>query len=131
MGNKKCDKKSKKDNLKKYLLWLTIVFIFITGVFLIRFTNINKMTIEEKVEFKINSMSIKEKINQMMYLSMRYTIQDNEIIGLSSLNRQYEAFLKRNNPGGIILFSDNIESGTQLTNFINSINNNLKKYLDL
>lgn len=94
---------------------------------MIRFTKVNKMTIEEKIEFKINSMSIKEKINQMMFLSMRYTIQDNEIIGLSSLNRKDEAFLKRNNPGGIILFSDNIESRTQLTNFINSINNNLKK----
>ena len=73
-------------------------------------------------------MSIKEKINQMMFLAMRYDINnDNNITGLTTFDRKDKKFIRNNNPGGIILFSDNIENSSQLTTLIRDINNEAKK----
>lgn len=128
MENKNDDqKKNKKLKFKKYILLILVVFIVFSGFILIEENKIKNMTIEENIEFQIENMSIKEKINQMMFLSMRYTIEDNEIIGLTKLSAKDKSFIRKNNPGGIILFNENIDNELQLTNLVKSINNSYKK----
>lgn len=101
--------------LYKYKILSLIV---IMSVFCISCNKINRETRKDKdIEQIINSMSLDEKIGQMIITG----IKDQK------LKNQEVEFLVRNNVGGIILFSRNIANSDQLKRLIQEVKQVEKK----
>jgi beta-N-acetylhexosaminidase len=108
---------------------LILNIIFISGLFLYGCNNLNPSTsplpnstpnnevIEQpivetdEIQNKIDSMSLDEKIGQLV------------VVGVDgfSMNDNINKLIKENKVGGVILFSKNVENSNQLVNLTNSI----------
>ena len=76
-----------------------------------------------RVEEKLNTMSLEDKIGQMIIVSAS---------GFgTSLSNEFSDIINTVHPGGIIVMSDNVDSKNQLSTLINSINELNNKYTDL
>lgn len=83
-------------------------------ILIILLTGCNTNVIEEKDEIKelMNSLTLEEKIGQMLMVSYRSSVADDNLINI----------LETVKPGGFILFSENFESYEQASKFIKDIN---------
>ena len=88
----------------------------------IKVNKISNMSKQERISYEIKTMSIEEKINQMIFLSLRYGVDDGNIIGLTELKTKDKEFVKKYKPGGVILFSENINNKTQVQELVSNIN---------
>lgn len=70
-----------------------------------------KETVSERVDKIVNSMTLEEKIGQMIIIDYRKPVFDEELANV----------LEQVKPGGIILFSENFESYNQSIDFIKQI----------
>ena len=98
--------------MKKIILVLVVLFL-VCGC------GNNKVIKEEEkdkekdiVIEQLNSLSLDEKIGQMLMISYRSTIADDNL----------KSVLNDVKPGGFIMFSENFESYTQVQQFLNDIN---------
>lgn len=62
---------------------------------------------------KVEEMSLKEKVNQMLFITIPYTIENGEVVSFQKMNEGTDKFLKDNKPGGIILFQSNMNDYEQ------------------
>lgn len=83
-------------------------------ILIILLTGCNTNVIEEKDEIKelMDSLTLEEKIGQMLMVSYRSSVADDNLINI----------LETVKPGGFILFSENFESYEQASKFIKDIN---------
>lgn len=79
-------------------------------------SEVEDLTIEEKIEKEINNMALDEKIGQMLIISISGT----------KLTDSTKRELNTYHPGGVILFANNLNSITNTRNFINSLQKNSK-----
>lgn len=70
-------------------------------------------TISQKIESKMNSISLREKIGQMLVISYSGT----------NYTQNLDNILKQVKPGGFILFADNISTYSNTKEFISKIKN--------
>lgn len=125
--------KSRRKNKKVFKIKVLVgVFILIIAFLLIihniKVNKILNMSKNERISYELESMSIEEKINQMIFLALRYGIDDGSISGLTELKGKDKKFLKTYKPGGVILFSENINNKEQLEKLVDDIN---KCYKDI
>ncbi len=76
---------------------------------------------------KVENMTLEEKINQMMMISIAKVNVDGNIIDFTEVDYNTRKFLTENKPGGIILFKNNMineEQTRKLTSDIKAIYNN-------
>lgn len=100
--------------MKKMLISLSLFLLLFTGCD--KKLDINKMSLDEKVNYAMQHMTLDEKIAQMLivyYSSYSYDETLSEVI-------------KNVNPGGFILFNDNILNHEQLNNFIRKMKEDSK-----
>ncbi len=120
---------------KKYLLLITIIIIFsiAIGVFLLSESKIasvpkkelpefdipaintdelEKKKEEQKINNLLNSLTLEEKIGQMLIIEYRYPNVDEKLTN----------YLNTLKPGGFILFKENLQEYNSSLNFIESIN---------
>lgn len=91
----------------KKILCLILLVVIVTGC------NINNQNInDDSVNQLLTSMTLEEKIGQMLIVSYRSTVADNNLISI----------LNEVKPGGFILFSENFESYEQTIKFMKDIN---------
>ncbi|WP_243158803.1 beta-N-acetylhexosaminidase [Clostridium cochlearium] len=110
----------KKSNLYMFLLLMSFVFLLGCG----RNNASHSQNIENKtsnnkksdtnndnIKLKLNSMSLDEKIGQLL------------VVGFDGydINENIEKLIKENHVGGVILFSHNIENAHQLINLTNAL----------
>ena len=74
--------------------------------------------IYDKIEFILENMSIDEKVGQMFFHAFR---RDNTGKGITKINQDIKDIINNYNIGGVILFSENIESEQQVKNYINDL----------
>lgn len=74
--------------------------------------------IEEKIDFFITGMSIEQKVGQMLFHAFRRDITG---AGIMKINQNIIDVINNYNLGGVILFSENIESTQQVTDYINDL----------
>lgn len=98
---------------KKYIFMIIGLVLSIILFFVIK--NMT-LSIEEKVEKKMNKMNLEEKIAQMLIIYYQ-SIEYDETI---------ENVIKTYNPGGFILFDNNIENYEGLNSFIKSMKKDAK-----
>ena len=117
---------------KRLLVIIIICIVIITGLFVSKFYNeyresITEIsfdskeqtneeteyepTIDEIVQQEIQQMSLREKIGQMIVVSYRTL----------GYNDELDEILNTVKPGGFILFSENIDTETQTTEYISKI----------
>ena len=70
-------------------------------------------TVEEKVEYQLNKLSLNEKIAQMLIVSYNNDVVDDNL----------KSILENNKPGGFILFNNNITDYDKTIKFVNDIKN--------
>lgn len=98
--------------MKKILIFLVCFSLILTGCN----KNIDNMNLNEKIEYTLKNMTLEEKIAQMLIIYYTSSIYD---ATLSNTIKTY-------NPGGFILFSENISGHNQLLNFINKMQEDSK-----
>ncbi len=95
--------------MKKILLIL-IAVLLISGCEVKEKVPVNNND-TDKIKEQLNSLSLDEKIGQMLMISYRSIVADNNLISV----------LNDVKPGGFIMFSENFESYTQVNKFLNDI----------
>lgn len=101
--------------MKKILLCiLCIISLLFTGCE--EKLDIDNMTIDEKVDYALKNMTLDEKIAQMLIVYYNSYVYDDTLSNV----------IKKLNPGGFILFNENIKNHNQLTDFINSMQKDSK-----
>lgn len=78
----------------------------------------------KSVEEKLESMTLEEKINQMMVVSIPYTVENDITVDFTVVNEYVSDFLKENQPGGVILFQGNMIDYDQTKLLISDIQKN-------
>ena len=76
--------------------------------------------VDKVIEEEIMAMSLEEKVGQMIIVSASGHG--------TSLNSSFSNIIKTVRPGGIIIMTDNVNSKTQLMNFMNEINSLINEY---
>lgn len=101
--------------MKKILLCiLCIISLLFTGCE--EKLDIDNMTIDEKVDYALKNMTLDKKIAQMLIVYYNSYDYDDTLSNV----------IKKLNPGGFILFNENIKNHNQLTDFINSMQKDSK-----
>lgn len=77
-----------------------------------------KKTTEEIITEMIDSMTIEEKVGQVFIFHIR---KDSNNKGILNINSETIDFIENYNPGGIILFSENIKSNDQVESLIRDL----------
>ncbi|SDK94656.1 beta-N-acetylhexosaminidase [Clostridium cochlearium] len=114
----------KKSNLYMFLLLISFVFLLGCGrnnayhseniknkTSNNKKSDTNSDTNNDNIKLKLNSMSLDEKIGQLL------------VVGFDGydINENIEKLIKENHVGGVILFSHNIENAHQLINLTNAL----------
>ena len=103
--------------MKKKLFFIFISLIVFSGCNInnnLKNINDNALTIEEKVNVKVQEMSLEEKIAQMLILYYYSPECDNNL----------QDIVKNVKPGGFILFNENISSYEGTLNFVKTLQSN-------
>ena len=98
--------------MKKLFIFILLITVILSGCDVI-----DKKTEKDEVKKLLESLTLEEKIGQMLMISYRSPVVDDNLIGALETVR----------PGGFILFSENFESYVQATKFINDINSTKAK----
>lgn len=101
---------------KKFIILFIFIITILTGCFnnkKVSNKDFEKLSIEEKVNYKMDNLSIDEKIAQMLIV---YYIGDEYDENLSNI-------IKEVKPGGFILMSDNITTYDRTLNFVKGMQN--------
>ena len=72
------------------------------------------------IEDLIINMTLEEKVGQMFFCAFRQDSTWSDIVGI---NDEIKHIIKNYNIGGVVLFSENIQSAEQVTNYINDLQN--------
>ncbi len=96
----------------KKLLLILVVMLLISGCEVKEQNHPNDEVEHDKIMEQLNSLTLDEKIGQMLMVSYRSTEADDNLISV----------LNDVKPGGFIMFSENFESYTQVQKFLNDIN---------
>jgi len=72
---------------------------------------------EDKILLILNGMSLKEKIGQLFILDLK----DNNNSYYTEINDNLKEYIEEYKPGGVILFSDNIDSNQQVKKIIRDL----------
>ena len=96
----------------KKLLLILVVMLLISGCEVKEQNHPNDEVERDKIMEQLNSLTLDEKIGQMLMVSYRSTEADDNLISV----------LNDVKPGGFIMFSENFESYTQVQKFLNDIN---------
>lgn len=102
---------------KKFIILFIFIITILTGCSnnkKVSNKDFEKLSIEEKVNYKMDNLSIDEKIAQMLIV---YYIGDEYDENLSNI-------IKEVKPGGFILMSDNITTYDRTLNFVKGMQNN-------
>ena len=70
------------------------------------------------IEWLIQNMTLKQKVGQMFFHAFR---QDNNGKHITKINQNIIDIINNYNIGGVILFSENIQSAQQVTDYINAL----------
>lgn len=97
--------------MKKTVISIFLILIFITGCTQRQQETTDDNAIDAKIENTLSSMTIEEKIGQMLIVSYRSTEADTNLINI----------LHDVKPGGFILFSENFKSYEQASKMIDDI----------
>lgn len=114
-------KKTLKTEIRKTL---ALSMVFVSGCASKELTPAEEPEVIRSREQKIlDEMSLTDKIEQMMIISLRYSEYENDssYIPMSGLSEQAAEHLKSHHYGGIILFGGNIESCEQTVRLINDM----------
>ena len=101
---------------KKFIILFIFIITILTGCSnnkKVSNKDFEKLSIEEKVNYKMDNLSIDEKIAQMLIV---YYIGDEYDENLSNI-------IKEVKPGGVILMSDNITTYDRTLNFVKGMQN--------
>lgn len=101
---------------KKFIILFIFIITILTGCSnnkKVSNKDFEKLSIEEKVNYKMDNLSIDEKIAQMLIV---YYIGDEYDENLSNI-------IKKVKPGGFILMSDNITTYDRTLNFVKGMQN--------
>lgn len=101
---------------KKFIILFIFIITILTGCSnnkKVSNKDFEKLSIEEKVNYKMDNLSIDEKIAQMLIV---YYIGDEYDENLSNI-------IKEVKPGGFILMSDNITTYDRTLNFVKGMQN--------
>jgi len=93
--------------MKKLFIFILLITVILSGCDVI-----DKKTEKDEVKKLLESLTLEEKIGQMLMISYRSPVVDDNLIDALETVR----------PGGFILFSENFESYVQATKFISDIN---------
>lgn len=100
-------------NMKKMIFLLCLVLVFLLFSLRIQFTEKNINPIDEKVLQALSTMTIEEKIGQMLILYETHSKVDEEVIAL----------FNKIKPGGIILNKENITTFQETKKYIEDVKN--------
>ncbi|MGL5245072.1 MAG: glycoside hydrolase family 3 protein, partial [Sarcina sp.] len=106
----------------KKLILLTIIFFMICVSF-ISYKKTSAFNINKQVEKIVCSMTLEEKIGQMIMLDFRqWKIEGGKKESLINLNDEVAEIIEKYNLGGILLFSENISNINQTVELVHNIN---------
>lgn len=96
----------------KCLLLILVISLLVSCGYKKDKDKLDTTSLEERIKKQVSQMTLREKIGQMLIVSYRSTVADNNLISI----------LNDVKPGGFILFSENFESYEQTKKFISDVN---------
>jgi len=96
----------------KCLLLILVISLLVSCGYKKDNDKLDPTSLEERIKKQVSQMTLREKIGQMLIVSYRSTVADNNLISI----------LNDVKPGGFILFSENFESYEQTKKFISDVN---------
>ena len=108
--------------MKKKILIYSLIILFTTTLCITSKSHLKEQE-DKEINNILTSMTIKEKITQMIMPSLRFWGKGSNATGVTKLNEQLSNLLNNNSFAGIILFSNNIVDKNQTISLINSIQN--------
>lgn len=108
---------------KKITILLTaLVLILCTYGFLCRDgIKLDALTREDNVKTILDSMSLEEKLEQMLIVDIPYMYEGTNQVDFTKVNESTREFFKTRKPGGIILFENNMINPEQTKTMISDI----------
>ena len=82
---------------------------------------LDALTRENDVKTILNSMSLEEKLEQMLIVDIPYMYEGNNEVDFTKVNDSVREFFKTRKPGGIILFENNMINPDQTKTMISDI----------
>ncbi len=102
--------------MKKIIIIAVAIIIVLIGYLIIKNTMVKELTTKQKVEKLLSTMSLEEKIGQMLIV----------FYSSPSYDTSLASSIKDNQPGGFILFKENMQSFEQISNLIKGMQSDSK-----
>ncbi|MBB6622925.1 beta-N-acetylhexosaminidase [Clostridium gasigenes] len=111
-------------NKRNILLLTTLVLVLCFGGFMIMdVVAWESSTKKEDAQILLDSMSLEEKLEQMIIIDIPYIYEDNNQVNFTKVTESVKEFFKTRKPGGIILSKNNMINKEQTTAMISEIQN--------
>ncbi|MBB6715053.1 glycoside hydrolase family 3 protein [Clostridium gasigenes] len=111
-------------NKRNILLLATLVLVLCFGGFMIMdVVAWESSTKKEDAQILLDSMSLEEKLEQMIIIDIPYIYEDNNQVNFTKVTESVKEFFKTRKPGGIILSKNNMINKEQTTMMISEIQN--------
>ncbi|MBU3107064.1 glycoside hydrolase family 3 protein [Clostridium gasigenes] len=111
-------------NKRIILLLTTLVLVLCFGGFMIMdVVAWESSTKKEDAQILLDSMSLEEKLEQMIIIDIPYIYEDNNQVNFTKVTESVKEFFKTRKPGGIILSKNNMINKEQTTAMISEIQN--------
>ena len=111
-------------NKRNILLLATLVLVLCFGGFMIMdVVAWESSTKKEDAQILLDSMSLEEKLEQMIIIDIPYIYEDNNQVNFTKVTESVKEFFKTRKPGGIILSKNNMINKEQTTAMISEIQN--------
>lgn len=108
---------------KKIAILLTVLLLGVCayGVIGRDAIKLDALTREDNVKTILDSMSLEEKLEQMIIVDIPYIYEGTNEVDFTKVNESVREFFKTRKPGGIILFENNMINSDQTKTMISDI----------